>query len=244
MGKKRMAVPRFPTAALILAAVAATAGCGGNNSVFAPTSAAEATTTITADTTTTVTPPTEAPTTTAAAPATTAEPTPEPTLGPPPLSLMFWPDGLAITMFGDDPGTAIAAAQAYLGFPPTFDSGWVGPLEYGVCPGTEYRRVVFDGLTLQFTDAGYFAPDGARQFFGYMYSGSPSGLTVGLDVGNTLADLLAAYPAASVFTGDPYFGTTFRVDYPGTHEQLWGVLTGDTMGDTIVQIHGGWGCGE
>ncbi len=237
-------MPRFSTAALILSAAAATAGCGGSNSGFAPTSAVENTTTITADTTTTVTPPTQAPAAAAAAPATTAEPTPEPTLGPPPLSLMFWPDGLAITMFGDDPTTAIAGVQAYLGFLPTFDSGWVGPLEYGVCPGTDYRHVVFDGLTLQFTDAGYFAPDGARGLFGYMCNGSPFGLTVGLDVGNTLADLLAAYPGASVFTGDPHFGTTFRVDYPGTHEQLWGVLTGDAMGDTIEQVHGGWGDGE
>ena len=50
--------------------------------------------------------------------------------------------------------------------------------------------------------------------------------------------------AQTPHTDDPYFGTTFRVEYPGTHEQLWGVLTGDAMDATITQIHGGWGCGE
>ena len=242
MAGRRLAAPWFLVVAAFLAMAVLPAGCGDNQSLLGPASTAETTSSTAAETSTTAGPTTIAPATTAVT-ATTA-PAPEPTAAPPPLSLMFWPDGLAITTFGDDPATAIGAVQAYLGFPPTFDSGWVGPLEYGVCPGSEYRQVVFDGLTLQFTDAGYFAPDGTRQLFGYMYNGSPPNLTVGFDVGNTLADLLAAYPAAQVFTDDPYFGTTFRVEYPGTHEQLWGVLTGDAMDATITQIHGGWGCGE
>jgi len=248
----------------------AMAACGGDGSVLlgtppvssstseAPvTSQAPPTTGTTAVTVTTVAPATTAttmPPTTTVPPETTVAPvttettattSPPVTLGPPPEPLEFLQDGLNITDFGDTHPTAVGAVQGYLGMDPTFDSNW-GPAwgDYGACPGTEYRQVEFGGLTLMFTDAGYFAPEGTRQLFAWSYDGNPPGITMGtLDIGMTVGDLQALYPAVTIYGGDPVFGDTFRVVGPG-QEQLWGRLSGTGAGDTIEHLVGGVGCGE
>lgn len=206
-----------------------------------PTTAAPVTTETTATTEAPVTTETTSPPTTG----TTATTSPPTTLGPPPEPLEFLQDGLNITSFGDTRPAAVNAVRDHLGVEPTFDSGW-GPSwgDYGACPGTEYRQVEFGGLTLMFTDAGYFASEGTRQFFAWSYDGTPPSITMGsLDIGMTVADLQALYPAVIIYGGDPIFGDTFRVEGPG-HEQLWGRLTGTGAGDTIIYLVGGTGCGE
>ncbi|MFH1330639.1 MAG: hypothetical protein ABIJ48_08345 [Actinomycetota bacterium] len=196
---------------------------------------------------------TAAPTTTGTTPATTPSsststattPTVATTLGPPPVSLEFLADGLNIVDFGATPNDAIDAVRSYLGFAPTFDSGW-GPAwgDYGACPGTGYRQVAFQGLVLKFTDADIFQPAGIRHFFSWSYDGNPPGIAFGpLDLGITVTDLQALHPSVLIFGGDEVFGSTFRVEGAGG-EQLWGTLSGTGAGDTATFLTGGWGCGE
>jgi hypothetical protein len=164
----------------------------------------------------------------------------------PPPSLEFLPDGLGIVDFGAPPPAAINAVQGYLGAAPTSDSGW-GPAwgDYGACPGTEYRQVTFQGLTLQFTDGDIFQPAGTRHFFAWSYDGTPAGIApYGVDIGTTVADLQALYPAVAIDYDDLYYGWFFRVETGTQGEQLWGTLTGSDPGDTVVYLTGGWGCGE
>ena len=184
-------------------------------------------------------------TSTTAAPTTTETTGVAPTLGPPPLPLEFRVDGLNIVEFGAAPDEAVAVVGAYLGMSPTFDSGWVPAVgDFGVCPGTEYRQVEFAGLELKFTDEALFQPAGTRHFFAWAYDGNPPGITPWpLDVGATVADLQALYPAALLSGDDPLFGSTFRVD-GAAGQQLWGRLTGTGPADTITYLTGGWGCGE
>lgn len=223
------------------------AACGGDGSVLLgttspPTTEATATSEAAPTTEAPVTTETTSPPTTETT-ATTSPPTSlGPSLGP---SLEFLQDGLDITDFGDTPPVAINAVRDYLSMETTFNSNW-GPAwgDYGACPGTEYRQVKFGGLTLHFTDAGFFAPEGTRQFFAWSYDGDPPNITTGpLDIGMTVADLQALYPAVTIYAEVPIFGDTFRVVGPG-QEQLWGRLTGTGAGDTIVYLVGGIGCGE
>jgi hypothetical protein len=144
----------------------------------------------------------------------------------------------------------IAAFEARLGAP-SLDSGWIpgGGGPYGVCPGTEYRRVEFlsGDLALQFTDAGYFAPEGVRQFYAYAWDGGTPGPTPGppvsVDAGTTVQQILAMHPDAEIIPDDVFFGPVFRVQ-PGGWAQLWGRLTGTTGTDTVINLIGGVGCGE
>lgn len=229
---------RKPVLPIVLAAVTALAAlalaaCGDDaDSPFTTSTSTTAAGTTEATTTTTATTTTE--TTTVA-----------PTLGPPPLPLEFLADGLNIVAFGATPEEAITVVGTYLGLAPTFDSGW-GPAwgDYGACPGNEYRQVEFEGLVLQFTDADLFQPAGTRHFFAWSYDGTPPDVAFGpLEVGTTVAELQALYPAVQLFADDPIYGDTFRVE-GADGEQLWGRLTGVDPGDTIVYLTGGWGCGE
>ena len=251
-------------AALLLVVGLAAAACGGDSVLGGV--AADSTTSTTPDSTGPSDPgetTTTSSTTTAPAPAATTTSTPVTTtsvtaatsttttsttlpLGPPPVPLQFLPDGLGITAFGDTPADAVFIVQSYLGAAPDSDSGW-GPAwgAYGACPGSEYRQVEFGGLVLQFTDAGYFAPEGTRQFFSWAYDGSPPGIAFGPpEIGTTVADLRLLFPGLEIYGADPLFGDTFRSSGPGPHDQLWGTLTGTGDGDTVTFLSGGWGCGE
>ena len=210
------------------------------SSAAPPSSEATATSAPGTTSTTTTSPPAVSTTTS------TTTAAPPPTLGPPPVALEFLPNGLGIVDFGAAPPATISAVRDYLGFPPTFDSGW-GPAwgDYGACPGTEYRQVEFQGLTLQFSDVDRFQPAGTRQFIGWSYDGTPPGIAIfGVDVGMTMADLQALYPTAILGYDDLWFFDNFRVDGPVFGEQLWGTLSGPTAADTIETLVGGIGCGE
>lgn len=229
---------------LILMMSSGLAGCGDDaGSPFDLTTTAAPSTTAATSTTAAAT--TAATTATTAATTTTTQ-APEPTLGPPPLPLVFLMDGLNIVAFGASPPNTINVVGSYLGLTPTFDSAWVAAAgDFGICPGTEYRQVEFGGLTLRFTDGDLFQPAGTRHFFAWAYDGDPADITPALlDVGITVADLQALYPAVQLFGDDPLFGSTFRIDGPHNGEQLWGTLTGVGPADTIKYLTGGWGCGE
>jgi predicted small lipoprotein YifL len=248
----------------VLMVVVALAACGDDGVVLLTDEAATTASSQPADTTTTTQPAeatstttgppdstttsTVAPPTTTLAPSSTTTTTTTTTLPPPPGPLLFLPDGLSIVSFGASPPEAIGAVEAYLGIGPTEDTGWIGPYEFAVCPGTEFRMVSFRGLGLMFTDAGYFAPEGSRQFFAYVYYGDPPGISPGpplsVDIGTTVDQIQALYPVVELYGDDPLFGPVFRVPGAGTWDQLWGQTTGTAPADTVVFLQGGVGCGE
>ncbi len=71
----------------------------------------------------------------------------------------------------------------------------------------------------------------------------PGGLSSGIDIGSTVADLQAANPAVEIGHDAMWFGDSFRVAYPDVRS-LRGTLTGPGAGDKIVSMIGGFGCGE
>ena len=148
----------------IVAAMVLLGGCGDGQNPFDATVSPPPEATLSAtgpDTSAGVsTTATSAPTTTTAtsSTSTTTSSTSTTTTTEPPPPMLFLPDGLGIVAFGSDPDGTIAIVQASLGIAPTADTGWVGSFDYGVCPGTTFRRVSFDGLDLEFAD------DGARDY--------------------------------------------------------------------------------
>ncbi|MCJ7726423.1 MAG: hypothetical protein MUP76_08575 [Acidimicrobiia bacterium] len=245
----------IPLAAAIGLVAVLLAACGDDGSVLGvpatssttseATSSSAAPASTEAPGTTATVPPSTSTTTTAPAPTTTTT-APPATLGPPPVAFEFLPTGLGIIDFGATPAATITAVKNYLGSNSTFDSGW-GPAwgDYGACPGTEYRQVEFQGLTLQFSDVDRFQPAGTRQFIGWWYNGTPAGIApFGVDIGMTVADLQALYPTAILGYDDMWFFDNFRVDGAVFGEQLWGTLSGPNPTDTIESLAGGIGCGE
>ena len=159
--------------------------------------------------------------------------------------IVFGADGIGVASFGDDPDEVVSSAQALLGAP-SEDSGWVDPFTISACPGSEYRRVSWGALSLQFSDSTRFVA-GRRHFFGYEYglvgqiNAEPAGLTTaeGVGVGTSVADLKASYPGATVGAGEeglssPYFAV------PGV---VQGELTGVGDSDVVMLMLGGEICG-
>lgn len=243
-------VTRISALALAVALLAAACGDGSSEPVFTTTTSSTTTTT-TADTSTTTTTTTAATTTTAPTTTTsTTTSTTTTTTTPPPPEIVFQDDGLGVADFGDDPESVLAVVTAVFGAS-SFDTGWIagGFGDYGVCPGTEFRRVEFDGgdFVVHFADGDHFGPAGTRAFYWYAWYGGAPGPTNGppdsIDSGTTVATLLSMWPGTMVFGDDPFFGDTFRYDGTGSN-QLWGTLTGTTDADQIIHVTGGLGCGE
>lgn len=211
----------------------------------APTTVAPATVAPITVAPTTVAPATVAPTT--VAPATVAPATVAPSEPPPAASsITLRADGIAGVDFGADPDSAIAAVQSALG-DASEDSGWVAPFTISACPGTEYRRVSWGALALQFSDA-TSAADGRRHFFGYEYGlvgqtdAEPAGLTTpeGIGIGSTVADLRQAYPDVSIAPGEQGVSSpAFEVTEGG----LAGLLTDASDGGIVMVLVGGDFCG-
>lgn len=232
---------RTPLALLVIATLAVTS-CGGDGTVLttSPTAAAVSTTTgVTTTVTAPITTTTDAATPTAAPATTTTEsPLDEP--------ILFLPDGLGVVTFGMAPEDTIATMVQVLG-PPTDDTGWVPSFDtFGVCPGPMARQTGWGELFLLFTDDGPF-PGGGPQFFSYVYLGGLPGTTPGppesVDSGTTVDQVLAIWPSAVVTAGDEHFPPSFRVGQR-VGEQLYGTLTGASATDTVIDIYGGYGCGE
>lgn len=150
-------------------------------------------------------------------------------------------NGLGPASFGDDAERVIATITAAFGAP-TRDDGWVDPLSYGACPGDRYRQVVWNDLTLEFSE-----DDGQQHFIGYVYGSvsgvdpRPRGLTTskGIGVGSTVAELKAAYPRASTTPGEAGLQDP-RYAVPG---ELEGYLTGVDDEDLVISVEAGTHCG-
>jgi len=231
--------------ALLMSVIAA---CGDDSGGTLPlgsttTTAATSTTGTTAPGTTTTVAPTTTAATTTTAPATTTT-----TTAAPPIQ--FRPDGLGIAFFGEGVDAVLAITDAAFGARST-DSGWLpgGFGDYGVCPGTQFRQVYYlaDTLMIMFSDVEYFLAGGITNFIHYTYR-APTPLTTGpptsIDIGNTVAQLTAMWPAVVVTGDDPLYGPSFQYDPGAGYEWLGGTLTGVAPGDTIEAIQGGVGCGE
>ena len=201
---------------------------------FDPSSTDPADTSTTTEVTTTTTSTTVAPTTTAAAEA-EAE-----------IPLELGTTGLGTAAFGADPEGIIGFVSSFLGGP-TGDTGYVDPFEFGVCPGTQARRVSWGSLTLEFGDASNVAVD-RLHFYAYRYgSGTPDGLAEGSPVGletaegigygSSVIDVIRAYPDTMFLEGDDFIDPNFVVN-----DNLRGLLTGLTDSDSVTAITGGLPC--
>lgn len=165
---------------------------------------------------------------------------------------LFQPWGIGFADFGTDPETVLGLAEILWG-PPSGDTGWMptssGSL--GVCPGTQVRQVMFlgDTLTLMFSDVEAFVPGTAPKFvwYGY-YSPAMTRLTAGppdsIDLGVTVAEMLAIWPTMNIESDDPLFGDAFWIRPDAGFQYLGGTLTGTSGADTIEYVNGGYGCGE
>jgi len=232
----------FPLAVVASLVLVACGGGDGGPDTLAPlpTSAGATTTTVVVATslaplvTTTSTTSTSS---TSAAPTTT-------TL-PPGLELILRNDGLGDVLFGVAPEGAVSYVSSLLGAP-NRDTGW-GPnvSDYGVCPGTRFRAVVWGDLALLFGDESEFA-SGVDHFWGWQYGpvtdieAVPVGpATDGLvSIGTTVAEILRVYPSAEIFT-DEVFGARFELE-----PFLGGALSDDSLNGEVQALYGGIVCGE
>jgi hypothetical protein len=226
--------------AALLTATLLVAACGGDGTVLTTTTG-PATTTTAAPTTTL-----DSATSTTAAATTTSAPEATTITGPHEEPILFLPDGLGLVTFGMSPIDTIATMVTFIG-PPTNDTGWVNAFEnFGVCPGPNARMVSWGELHLLFTDEGPF-PGGGEQFFSYQYLGGDPGPTPGppqsVDAGVTLDQVLDIWPTAVVMEGDEFFPPNFRAE-EDLGELLYATLTGVSGADTVIDIYGGYGCGE
>jgi hypothetical protein len=179
-------------------------------------------------------------TTTTAAPETTT------TVPPSASGLVLGADGLGVASLGQDPDSAVEALDAALG-PNTSDTGWVDAAssDFGFCPATQVRGVVWGDLTVLFSDGdtAYGTAGEQQHLFTYRLDGSsPEATTVeGIGVGSSSEDLRARYgEAATSVAGDELVAPRFDIDLGGT-DPLRATL--DDSGN-VVAIEGGAPCGE
>lgn len=205
-----------------------------------PTAPATSTTTTTLPPTTTTIPTTT--TTTTTVPTTTTEPDPL-------AALVLTPAGIGDVPLGAEAEAALADLGSVLG-DPTDDTGWVDAFSgFGTCPGSEVRVVTWASLQVFLSDGPTEFAEAGRHFFSYSHSAlGPEpvlGLATnqGVRVGDTVADLEAAYQGALDISTDEVFGPMWIVD-PAGPPVIYGVLTGTEPDDSVSSIAGGFGCGE
>jgi hypothetical protein len=180
-------------------------------------------------------------TTTTTAPSTTT-PTTEPL---PVTELVLSPEGIGSAPFGADPDAVVEYVSSLLGTP-TEDTGWVDPLSFAFCEGTEVRRVKWGVLALLFGDLSTFS-SGRRHFFGWEYGQDgqlglePVGLRTdgGSTVGSPVVELRTEFPEVFLNEGDDGgFPSSYYVS-----DDFRGLLTGVTDDDLVTVMFGGFGCG-
>ncbi len=206
---------------------------------------------------TTAPPPAPTTTTTTAATTTTATPTTTTTTEETTTttveirdSFVIRPDGIDRLFFGADPETVISEITARLG-EPTSDTDWVDQQERfdGLCGGSEARFVTWESLQVFFTDReSAWAQEGDRHFASFSVEEGVEDLqfvtsrNVGL--GSTVAQIAEAYGDDVTFEIHPAYETeVFEVD-PRGDGYLIGFLTGLDDEDAVIEIVGGFSCGE
>ncbi len=250
---------RPPRIAVLLVASLGALACSGDDGAGddatsivtdAPPSSSSTTTTVEQTTTTgsPTTTSTTSSTTTSSSSTSTSTTSPPSSTAPADAAPALTADGIGDARFGMDPDEVVAALSAIFGAPDS-DSGWVDPFsQFGTCPGTEVRGVVWGDLTLLFGDSSWNRDDGVRHFFAYHYGPPaadelrPPGLVTdrGIGVGSSIAELRAAYPDVDIQLGEEGIAPpTFYVS-----DLVRGYITGDGVSDTVTSILGGVGCGE
>ena len=165
-------------------------------------------------------------------------------------SFVLRPDGIDRVFFGADPEDVISELTERLG-EPSSDTDWVDQMERfdGLCGGTEARFVTWESLQVFFTDRdGGWAPEGTRHFASYSVEEGVEDLAFAtsrdVGLGSTVEDVANAYGEDATFFEDPVFdAAVFEVDPPGDG-YLIGFLTGLDDDDTVIEIVGGFSCGE
>lgn len=173
---------------------------------------------------------------------------PATTLADPLLALAMTESGLGDIRFGTLADDAITQMAQVLG-DPTEDSGWTGAFE--TCPGPDARIVRWTSLQAFFTGgATDWAPQGTPHFFHFGNSITAGGgevidlrTSAGIAVGDSIADLKAAYGERVTISEDPLFGPLWEVAVDGAGA-LWGTAGTATDQGLIDSINGGPGCGE
>lgn len=165
-------------------------------------------------------------------------------------SFVLRPDGIERLFFGADPEDVITDLAERLG-EPTSDTDWVDQMERfdGLCGGTEARFVTWESLQVFFTDReSAWATEGTRHFASFSVEEGIEDLefttsrNVGL--GSTVEEIADAYGNDVTFEIHPVYETeVFELDPPGDG-YLIGFLTGLEDDDTVVEIVGGFSCGE
>lgn len=223
-----------------LAVVACGGGDGGTDTLAPlPTSAGSTTTTAVATTLA----PLVTTTSTTSSSSTSAAPTTTTTA--PGLELILRNDGIGDVLFGVAPEGAVSYVSSLLGAP-NRDTGWGSNLsDFGVCPGTRFRAVVWGDLALFFGDQSDFAT-GVDHFWGWQYGpvtdveAVPAGpATDGLiTIGSRVSEILRVYPLAEILT-DEVFGARFELE-----PFLGGALSDDSPNGKVQSLYGGIVCGE
>ncbi len=165
-------------------------------------------------------------------------------------SFVLRPDGIDRLFFGAAPEEVISEFTERLG-EPTSDTKWVDQMKRfdGLCGGTEARFVTWESVQLFFTDRGSaWAPEGTRHFASFSVEEGVEDLEFttsrGVGLGSTVGDIAEAYGDDVTFEIHPAYETAvFEVDPPGDG-YLIGFLTGLDDDDTVIEIVGGFSCGE
>jgi hypothetical protein len=165
-------------------------------------------------------------------------------------SFVLRPDGIDRLFFGSDPEDVISELTERLG-EPTSDTDWVDQNERfdGLCGGTEARFVTWESLQLFFTDReSAWAPEGTRHFASFSVEEGVADLEFatsrGVGLGSSVAEIADAYGGEVTFGIQPaYEAEAFELDPPGDG-YLIGFLTGLDDDDTVIEIVGGFSCGE
>jgi hypothetical protein len=178
---------------------------------------------------------------------TTSTTTVPPTLPPAPLAALVLADtGIGTALFGDEPESVITFIGSELGAA-TLDTGWVPIDEATLCPGSQYRRVEWGVLRVEFGDESPFG-SGRQHFAGWNYGTEgrlgeePQGLisALGVGLGARVDELQDAYPEVQVFEGEEgMFSPSYFVN-----DFFTGYVTGVQPDDVVMVMFGGRRCGE
>jgi len=169
------------------------------------------------------------------------------TLPPAPLAALVLADtGIGEALFGDEPESVITFIGSVLGAA-TSDTGWVPIDEATLCPGTQYRRVEWGVLRVEFGDDSPFG-SGQQHFTGWNYGTEgrlgeePQGLisALGVGLGARVDEVQDAYPEVQVFEGEEgMFPPSYFVN-----DLFTGYVTGVQPDDVVLVMFGGRRCGE
>lgn len=168
------------------------------------------------------------------------------TIAPGPLTLAI--DGVGAQRFGQPADPVIAALSGELGPPSDDRTEPAARSSYGLCPGTEVRVAEWGGFALLFTDGDtVYAPGGSFRFFAWRLvdrgaATPPLATAVGIDLGDTAADVRAAYGADAQVFEDDVAGPAFTVG--SRPDQLRGDLTSLTDSGTVVGLAAGAICAD